>query len=302
MNCIFALDGLHWGPSHEIDHLELFAGDCSVTRGEFQDQGTYRISCLSPPTVLLLFPRDWKNFGWNSWEVVQVSLHATFCFGETFQTLVTCRTDLFGFWNRFVGRSQKQTYGVPRKVSYWRGYGLLPEKEGRTRSIALDVTHDPSSMDLLSPLGFVSACYHATCIRPGGGLLAAPVCSSFVYMPLGYRVEIEVFCSGVLKKWIRKHFFCVGLYNALYVWLCILWSPQMVHEIKSIKDDWRDTVDWKILIKGVNPGNFVQPGLWSLDASVASLTFHTLSNPCQSWTIYSTDSSFSQHLLLIECI
>ena len=28
-----------WGPSHELDHLELFAGDCSVTKGEVQDGG-----------------------------------------------------------------------------------------------------------------------------------------------------------------------------------------------------------------------------------------------------------------------
>ena len=51
--------------------------------------------------------------------------------------------------------------------------------------MAMDVLHDPASMDLLSPIGFVSALYHATCLRPGSGFLAAPVCSSFVYMQLG---------------------------------------------------------------------------------------------------------------------
>ena len=44
----------------------------------------------------------------------------------------------------------------------------------------MDVLHDPSSMDLLTPVGFVSALYHATCLKPGSGFLAAPVCSSFV--------------------------------------------------------------------------------------------------------------------------
>ena len=38
VNAIFAMPNLQWGPSHEIDHLELFAGDCAVTRGEFQDR------------------------------------------------------------------------------------------------------------------------------------------------------------------------------------------------------------------------------------------------------------------------
>ena len=49
----------------------------------------------------------------------------------------------------------------------------------------MDVLHDPSSTDLLTPVGFVSALYHATCLKPGSGFLAAPVCSSFVYMQLG---------------------------------------------------------------------------------------------------------------------
>ena len=51
--------------------------------------------------------------------------------------------------------------------------------------MAMDVLHDPHTMDLLSDTGFVAACYHATCLRPGAGFLAAPVCSSFVYMLLG---------------------------------------------------------------------------------------------------------------------
>lgn len=34
---LFALPSLQWGPEHELDHLELFAGQCAVTRGEFED-------------------------------------------------------------------------------------------------------------------------------------------------------------------------------------------------------------------------------------------------------------------------
>lgn len=92
VNAIFAMP-LQWGPTHELGHLELFAGDCSVTKGEF--------------------------------------------------------------------------------------------KEGRTNSIALDIRHNPETMDLATPVGFLTACYHATCLRVGGGLLAAPVCSSFVFMSSG---------------------------------------------------------------------------------------------------------------------
>ena len=56
--------------------------------------------------------------------------------------------------------------------------------------MALDYEHDPKTMDLMSDQGFLSALYHATCVRPGGGALAAPVCSSFVYMPLIPHEEI----------------------------------------------------------------------------------------------------------------
>lgn len=54
--------------------------------------------------------------------------------------------------------------------------------------------HDPATMDLSSSVGFVTACYHATCLRPSGGLLAAPVCSSFVYVPLGSIIFDLVGC------------------------------------------------------------------------------------------------------------
>ena len=34
---IFSIPTLKWGPEFELDHLELFAGDCAVTRGEVKD-------------------------------------------------------------------------------------------------------------------------------------------------------------------------------------------------------------------------------------------------------------------------
>ena len=36
VNAIFAMPNLSWGPEHEIQHLEMFAGDCSVSKGEFE--------------------------------------------------------------------------------------------------------------------------------------------------------------------------------------------------------------------------------------------------------------------------
>ena len=36
---MFALDYLTFSKSAQLDHLELFAGDCAVTRGEIMDSG-----------------------------------------------------------------------------------------------------------------------------------------------------------------------------------------------------------------------------------------------------------------------
>lgn len=36
INCLFSMP-LQWNPQCEIDHLELFAGDCAVSQAEFQD-------------------------------------------------------------------------------------------------------------------------------------------------------------------------------------------------------------------------------------------------------------------------
>ena len=37
VNCIFSLDYLDFSASKEVDSLELFAGDCAVSRGEMMD-------------------------------------------------------------------------------------------------------------------------------------------------------------------------------------------------------------------------------------------------------------------------
>ena len=50
--------------------------------------------------------------------------------------------------------------------------------------MAVDVVIGGCSMDLTSDAGFVGALYHTCRLAPGSGWLAAPVCSSFVYMYL----------------------------------------------------------------------------------------------------------------------
>jgi len=92
VNMIFACQTLQFSRANELDHVELFAGDCSVTRGELT--------------------------------------------------------------------------------------------EGR-RAMAVDVVIGGSTMDLTSDAGFVGALYHTCRLSPGSGWLAAPVCSSFVYMSRG---------------------------------------------------------------------------------------------------------------------
>jgi hypothetical protein len=41
------MPSLKWGPQYEIEHLELFAGDCSVTRGEFEDAYGIRVQLVA---------------------------------------------------------------------------------------------------------------------------------------------------------------------------------------------------------------------------------------------------------------
>lgn len=40
MNMVFGLSYLDFSPSNELQHVELFAGDCSVTRNEVADRGS----------------------------------------------------------------------------------------------------------------------------------------------------------------------------------------------------------------------------------------------------------------------
>lgn len=56
-------------------------------------------------------------------------------------------------------------------------------KEGR-RCTAMDITYDPTWMDINSERGFTLAMYSLLTTKRGGGCTFAPVCSSWVYVPL----------------------------------------------------------------------------------------------------------------------
>ena len=61
----------------------------------------------------------------------------------------------------------------------------LASKAGRSAA-PFDVRLDPERMDLLSPAGFANALHCVCRLRPGGGKLTAPVCSTWVFMRFGF--------------------------------------------------------------------------------------------------------------------
>lgn len=48
--------------------------------------------------------------------------------------------------------------------------------------MAMDVSWGGAGMDLLTPEGFLGSIFHTCRLSAGSGALAAPVCSSFVFM------------------------------------------------------------------------------------------------------------------------
>ena len=66
----------------------------------------------------------------------------------------------------------------------WARATALASKAGRSAA-PFDVRMDPERMDLPTPAGFANALHCVCRLRPGGGKLTAPVCSTWVFMPLG---------------------------------------------------------------------------------------------------------------------
>lgn len=58
----------------------------------------------------------------------------------------------------------------------------------------MDLEYDPDWMDICSPRGFILAMYAVLTTRKGGGCTLAPVCSSWVFVPLacGYLAAFLV--------------------------------------------------------------------------------------------------------------
>ena len=58
---IFACQTLEFSRANELDHLELFAGDCSVTRGELSDRGSSTKKVLLSPKSLSMVGNQIKG-------------------------------------------------------------------------------------------------------------------------------------------------------------------------------------------------------------------------------------------------
>ena len=53
--------------------------------------------------------------------------------------------------------------------------------------MALDKEYGGPEFDLLSNEGFCNALYYTACLEPGSSKMAAPVCSTFVFMNLASK-------------------------------------------------------------------------------------------------------------------
>ena len=142
---VFGLPDLEINKSHELQHVELFAGQCAVTRAEMQ---VGEITCAHlGKRIEDCFPID--GFQKKTPR-------------ERFRRHTSNPSFLQKIW------------GCPLQSS--------TPKEGRA-AIAMDLEIGGPTMDLTTNEGFLAALYHTCRLKPGSGWLAAPVCSSFVFMP-----------------------------------------------------------------------------------------------------------------------
>lgn len=51
----------------------------------------------------------------------------------------------------------------------------------------MDIRLDADTQDIMSPLGFLNAVWNVCNLKPGSGFFTAPVCSTWVFMPLGLK-------------------------------------------------------------------------------------------------------------------
>lgn len=89
------------------------------------------------------------------------------------------------------------------------------EWECGRQAVPYDIELDSSSMNLLTPKGMANALFHVMNLKPGSGKLTAPVCSTFVFMPLGWN--------------LIQSFWLLGMALLLKTKLCIGWCGRYPH-------------------------------------------------------------------------
>ena len=145
VNMVFGLPDLEINKSHELQHVELFAGQCAVTRAEMQ---VGEITCAHlGKRIEDCFPID-------------------------------------GFQKKRHARGSEDTQATPPFCKKIEGCPLQSSTpKERRAAIAMDLEIGGPTMDLTTNEGFLAALYHTCRLKPGSGWLAAPVCSSFVFLP-----------------------------------------------------------------------------------------------------------------------
>lgn len=148
MALLFSVPGLPWETQKPLEHLELFAGACSVTRGEWQDQDESQTNTSTTRGMVYLLNVAKKVVKW------------------------------FIFWT-----SSKRLFFFESHPKGCEMVYLLTSflQEGR-HAIPLDLSFDEKSpgMNLLTNEGFSSALFHCATLTPGSSCTLAPVCSTFV--------------------------------------------------------------------------------------------------------------------------
>ena len=167
---------------------------------------------------------------------------------------------------------------MPAIIRGLEGVFQFPQ-EGR-RAIPFDVRIDPQSMDLLSPQGFANALHAVCCLKPGSAALAAPVCSTFVFMILAqglqkvFLLRVKYFCGFALKPnaWPSQCF------NSPSTTLL-----QCLSQVKGIDPSEQNQSSWSEGFQGMCGGNILTARtLILLTLAAAKCCFWVLEQPMTS--------------------
>lgn len=67
-------------------------------------------------------------------------------------------------------------------------------------AVPMDINFHPENQNIMTDIGFSNMLYQVLNLKPGGGLWAAPVCSTWVYMLLSQDIGPRTLCFGRLQK------------------------------------------------------------------------------------------------------